>query len=613
VPDGHGGPSELIHRGERLATELLLASTDAVEADGVRPLRSWRWAYTSAIQHGLTSSVEVLARGRSAVLAPVDTVRMLLLEAVLRRTLGDHDGAAELVDRAVRTDPTASRTDPLSRLLTTLHEARYALNQEHSARAATKADAAIHLCRDEGYPGFEPYALSIRAEARAGLGHLNDALLDALLAERLRESTGTTGDRAFGLLVLGKVHRRRREESAARAALTAALECLPGEAEREVLEPVVLAELGRVSLSAEYVARSVEIALDHQRHTVLLARGWVSLAAGDIASAAADAAEARAVCATSAEAWELQALATTDEAAALACLRAAGVGYQQVPDPAGEARIRVVIAALRHGRISTAEHDLLRGHGIRTGRGVADALTVVLDRGPHVVVRALGRFQVFREGEEVMPHEWQSKKARDLLRILVCRRGRPVPRTRLIELLWPGQSSATGSSRLSVQLSILRRVLAVDPLIADRATVALNTEVVRIDVERFLSTAKEALAAHRAGDPGAAELLAAAEELYTGELMPDEPYATWTYELRDEVEPAYVNVLRALAHAGVDVDHRVSCLQRILRRDPYDEDAHLALVGVLHRAGRHGEARKRYRAYADNMREIGVTPTEPVT
>jgi DNA-binding SARP family transcriptional activator len=46
----------------------------------------------------------------------------------------------------------------------------------------------------------------------------------------------------------------------------------------------------------------------------------------------------------------------------------------------------------------------------------------------------------------------------------------------------------------------------------------------------------------------------------------------------------------------------------VLSRDPYDERAHLQLVSALSAAGRHGEARRAYRAYSGRMAEIDVEP-----
>lgn len=631
-----------VSRGDRLATELMLAGGGGA---GTREPGGWQRVLQATIRDGFEDTIARVAVRRANAGAPPDVARLSFTEAVLVRASGDCDGATERVARAVDVAaglpefgpaaalfgvpgraPAADRDTTVATVIAVLHGARCALDRESVDVALDRAETAVDLCGTAGLRGFGPYALSLRARALAGLGRLDDALLDALLAERGQG----TADRVYGLLTLGTVHRRRRDGAGARAALDAALKFLPGDVERAALAPAVLAELARTcarddaAVARGYADRSVATATGGGRRAALLARGWVALAAGDLVTAAADAAAVRAAArtdscpASTGEAWELQALAAGSEGATREGLREAVMAYRQVPDVAGEAVARVVGTALRRGpghQLTPADHELLRGHGILAGRGVADALTVVLGRGPRIVVQALGGFRVVRDDEEVKAHEWQSRKARDLLRILVCSRGGPVPRARLMELLWPGLPSAAGGRRLSVQLSVLRRALAVtgpgravDPLVADRRTVSLNTDVVAIDAERFLGAAREALVAFRGGAANTPDLLALAEDLHTGEFMPDEPYATWTYELRDEVDAVYGEVLRARAASVPDFDHRTSCLRRILARDPYDEGAHLELVTELRRAGRHGEARRRYDLYLASMREIGVSP-----
>jgi DNA-binding SARP family transcriptional activator len=73
----------------------------------------------------------------------------------------------------------------------------------------------------------------------------------------------------------------------------------------------------------------------------------------------------------------------------------------------------------------------------------------------------------------------------------------------------------------------------------------------------------------------------------------------------------YVRVARRLAadaHAAGDHDGAVRLLLRVLERDAYDEEAHLALVTALVDAGRHGEARRAFRVYRGRMDEVGVEP-----
>ena len=81
-----------------------------------------------------------------------------------------------------------------------------------------------------------------------------------------------------------------------------------------------------------------------------------------------------------------------------------------------------------------------------------------LDRAarPALEIGALGRFRVLRDGEPIPPTAWQSKKARDLLKILVSRRGRPTTRETLFELLWPDEDPEPLANRLSVALATVR-------------------------------------------------------------------------------------------------------------------------------------------------------------
>src|SRR6058998_3405139 len=76
-----------------------------------------------------------------------------------------------------------------------------------------------------------------------------------------------------------------------------------------------------------------------------------------------------------------------------------------------------------------------------------------------VAIRALGRFAVLRESVPVPLREWQSRKARELLKLLVARLDRPAPRDCLLEALWPEQDPRQTRPRLSVALCTVRTVL----------------------------------------------------------------------------------------------------------------------------------------------------------
>ncbi len=229
---------------------------------------------------------------------------------------------------------------------------------------------------------------------------------------------------------------------------------------------------------------------------------------------------------------------------------------------------------------------------------------------PAVSIRTLGGFRVERSGEPVGASGWQSKKARQLLKMLVARRGRSVHREQLIDALWPDEINGKLANRLAVAASTLRGVL--DPekdhasdhfVMGDADTLRLDLDHVTVDVERFLSTAETGLSS-------AGGELEVAEAMYRGDFLEEDLYEEWAQSLREEARAMYLTVLRALADIEQDrgIDSGVAALLKILEVDPWDEPAHLAVVSALTAAGRHGQAQRAYRRYRNRMEEVGVPP-----
>jgi DNA-binding SARP family transcriptional activator len=262
--------------------------------------------------------------------------------------------------------------------------------------------------------------------------------------------------------------------------------------------------------------------------------------------------------------------------------------------------VRREIEALDHGPpVRSVRATVLTGTGATTGVRQGPGGEALVP-GATASVRTRGRFEVVPAGGPQVARG-SSRKARDALKILIARRGRAVPREELIELLWPGVDLSTGRNRLSVVLSMVRsvldpdKVLPADPLGADRQSVALDLDLVRVDVERFLSAAGAALAGFEAGDLRAARRLAAAlDEADDGEFLAEDPYNDFTTGLRSLVRRTRVDVLRALARAADTVGSRaeaIAWLERLVALEPDDVAVRHELVVAYRAEGRHGEAR----------------------
>jgi ATP/maltotriose-dependent transcriptional regulator MalT/DNA-binding SARP family transcriptional activator len=470
------------------------------------------------------------------------------------------------------------------------------------------------------------YALAACNEAMLlhRLGRLDEA---ARVFASSIEAYQRVGSRkvAYPLFGLGDLHRERGRHSEARACYEEAVRAASGEANRQGLVPA-LAGLARVvaaddpAAAAGFAERALAGARGPHATTALVATGWVALHAGDRAAArdragaAADAARRHRDRPGLAEALELRAAATPEAVEARQALTEALAIWRDANAGLKADRVRVALGALAgvhpeqrlDARLAA---DRLRSAGVVAPEPPADDL-------PAVEIRTLGRFAVLVGGAPVPATAWQSRKARDLVRILVARRGRPVPRDELVDLLWgpdAGDDDRIGH-RLAVVLSTARGVL--DPgrrapadhfIAADQANVALNLDRVAVDVEGFLAAARHGLRLHARGETAdALAVLTAAEAAFAADVYADEPYDDWARALREEARAAYLHVVRVLVELSRHPDDAVRHLLRILAVDPYDEQAHRDLVTTLAEAGRYGEARRACDRYVRAMGEIGV-------
>lgn len=500
-------------------------------------------------------------------------------------------------------------------------------------QAVGDARIAIRIGVRCNNPFITAHALTTRGRANLRLGALDEAAADLETAVEMFQRIGSRF-LAWPLCGLGELHTIRGRLARARGAFEEALAL--AEPCHDVLGmSVALSGLARVRVADDpdgaraLAERAVALQDGLRAAPAMLTRGWVALIAGDARAAADDAAAAAAAARRRrddpglAEAIMLAALAGRAKSGELldadAGLLGEAIDIWREAGCAVDAALATVVAD-RMGTASPADVEAalqtLRDHGIDIDvlRAAGPMAAVLRPAEPPLTIRTLGSFQVLRDGAHVPGAGWRSRKARDLLKVLVSKR-RPVPREQLIELLWPGSDPAKSANRMSVLLSGVRDMLGPDrgddgPLTTDGNTVGLDRRHVVVDVDRFLATSADALTAFRAGDHGATALLIAAEAMHAGGYLEDDPYQDWAQPLAEEVRAAHIAVLRALAAAlrTDDLDGMVRYTLRLLEHDGYDEPAHVDLVSALLDAGRLGEARRRYQLYTKVMKEIGVDP-----
>jgi DNA-binding SARP family transcriptional activator len=566
------------------------------------------------------------AAGDPQALAAAHTA--LALVAALE---GDRAANAAHYQRAVEYAERAGDLLQLIRIRT--NRASHYLEEGFYEETIGELEPAIGLAEVTGFAAWLGLGLTNRSEAHFHLGQLEEAIADLRAAEVAYERSGSRM-LSYPLANLGDIRRERGELALARAAYEEAISLAEQAGDVQGLVPA-LAGLARVLVREEpaEAARLAEQALAHGTGMdyvkAALAAASVALEAGDCTRAAEYATEAAAMArarrdrAGLAEALEVKAVSS--DPPLLALLQEARAIWHELGDPLGQARAELRLARVLPGsearELAQGALQRLQGLGLRGYAAEAAAVLGSLDQRalPPLAIHTLGTFRVLRAGAPVPLTDWQSRKARDVLKILVARRGRPVPREELMETLWPDEDPKRVANRLSVALATIRSVLdpekRVEPdyyVATVSGAVRLDLEHVVVDVETFLGDAEQGLAFHRQGGGDQARAcLERAERAYAGEFLEEDAYEDWATPLREEAQALYVAVARALADVAVaegDDDAAVRYLLRILERDPYDEPANLGLVAAMLNAGRHGGARRFFHAYCARMQRIGVEP-----
>jgi DNA-binding SARP family transcriptional activator len=547
-------------------------------------------------------------------------------------------GDVELARAEYRTAGSAAeRGGNVAQLATTaIRVATLLVASGRYSEAVGELDRGLDLAEAAGMPSLVAWGRSVRADAHLGLGRLDDAQIDAETARDIHERFGMTIV-VRSLRCLGDVHRTRGELALARAAYEGALR--RDSPDHRLDRAAALAGLARivVAMDAEAGEALVCEATSLAEATpvepfALLSAGWVSLWRGDprgatrYAETAAAEARRRDGQPDIAESLELRAAALERPVDRLRLLDEAAELWRSLGNPLAMARVALAAARFsdrpRAAAVAAAAEQQLRSLGVRLASvgGAAGLLAFVPwpDSAP-VAIQTLGEFKVLRGGVPAGTGDWRrSRKAQQLLKILVTRRGRSLSRDALMEELWPETAPGDLTNRLSVALNTVRHVLDPDRRLpadhyvrSDGDRIAIDLSRLPIDLERFQALADGGLSLRERDPVNARQLLEAAEAAYAGDYLGGDLDNDSAAAVRDEALASYKRVARALAALATargDRERVVHHLARMFERDPYDEAAHLELVAALVRFGERGEARRRYAAYVDRMAELATEP-----
>jgi DNA-binding SARP family transcriptional activator len=235
----------------------------------------------------------------------------------------------------------------------------------------------------------------------------------------------------------------------------------------------------------------------------------------------------------------------------------------------------------------------------------ASVQTTALPRAFQLEVHCFDRFEVCSDRKKV--ERWHSTKAKSILQYLMTRPREPITKDSIMEALWPEHDTQTASNNLKVAVHSLKKILNYllnqkdnfPSILFLQGSYHINPEIdLWLDVEQFEKHWANGRRLEREGNFTAAiREFEAAEALYQGDYLQDEPYDEWTSLRRETLKDIYLIILGKLADHAMETDDYESCIiycQKILAKDPCREDTYRRLIRCYSRLGNKNRSRRWY-------------------
>jgi len=207
-----------------------------------------------------------------------------------------------------------------------------------------------------------------------------------------------------------------------------------------------------------------------------------------------------------------------------------------------------------------------------------------------------------------------SRQGRVLFAFLVVNRARAVPRSEIIEALWPTGGPEDREAALNALLSRLRRALGADR-IEGRGTVRLLLDPASIDLEdaeEAICRAESAVALAQWERAWAASLVA----MFTAErgFLPGQD-APWVDQVRHHLGEIHLRALETYGEAGLGLGGTELAAARragriLVSEAPLRESGHRLLMRALAAQDNPAEALRAYEDLRCLLRdELGISPS----
>lgn len=232
---------------------------------------------------------------------------------------------------------------------------------------------------------------------------------------------------------------------------------------------------------------------------------------------------------------------------------------------------------------------------------------------PAVLIRALGRAEVWINGEPIQLSDWKTRVSRDLLYCLLAHPD-GLTREQISLHFWPDSSPEQLRTRFKNAIYRMRSALNQEVVLLEDGVYRFDTSVdYEYDVELFLRHVQAGDAATDLADQIKAYTLALSH--YGGDYLPDTE-ATWTYMERERLRQIYLDTALRLAELSFEdgaIETALEWCQRVLYEDPCLEDAHRLAMRIYAATGNRAGVARQYSLCQKALQEEIDAPPSPQT
>ncbi|MFD3996058.1 ATP-binding protein [Streptomyces sp. NPDC058548] len=234
---------------------------------------------------------------------------------------------------------------------------------------------------------------------------------------------------------------------------------------------------------------------------------------------------------------------------------------------------------------------------------------------PLLRLHLFSRFRTSRDDCPEPTGRWPRLTAQALVKLLALTPGHRLHREQIMDLCWPDTDPHAAAGNLRVALHAARRALepelapraASSYLVSEGAMLSLDPATVWVDIDDAEEAARAALASR---DPDA---LTDALGRFTGELLPEDRYLSWTEPRRGRLASLKDEMRLGLASAHLEagtLQEATALAEHVLKASPAEEAAHRILIDASIRQGLRRRAVGQYHLCREALAaELGVQPS----